>query len=178
MKSEITGVADEKYKARCLKALREMDLPTEGWICERIEDADEPKKVCELCGCAHVRFLHHMCHPTVAYSIAVGCLCDGIMSGDELSAVAREHEARNRAKRKQNFIHGKWTQEYPGSNVTRWKKKLRNGPVCLIRQDSRDRYAVWHMGHWCYRCHGKPITTFTQAASAAFSVNDPKRKTR
>lgn len=177
MKKVCEPVADEKYKARCLKALSELGLPTGGWICEWVEDMDEPKAVCELCGCARVRFLHHMYHPATAYSIAVGCLCDGIMSGDELGAVAREHEARNRAKRRQNFINGKWTQEFTRSHTKCWTKKLRNGPVCLIRQDSSGRYAVWHMGHWCYRCRGKPITTFAQAASAAFTVNDSKRNT-
>lgn len=93
-------VADAIYKARCLKTLQELGLPTEGWICEWIEDNDEPEEVCELCGCSRVRFLHHMRHPRVADTIAVGCLCDGVMSGDELGAVAREREARNRAKRR------------------------------------------------------------------------------
>ncbi|MBR6569296.1 MAG: hypothetical protein IKK75_02470 [Clostridia bacterium] len=177
MKNQNERVADAIYKARCLKTLQELGLPTEGWICEWIEDTDEPEEVCELCGCSRVRFLHHMRHPAVADSIAVGCLCDGIMSGDELSAVAREREARNRAKRRQNFIHGEWKPEFAGPHATRWKKKLRNGPVCLIQQDSSGHYAVWHNNRWCYRCRGKPITTFAQAASALFTVNDPKRNT-
>ena len=113
----------------------------------------------------------------MADSIAVGCLCDGIMSGDELGAVAREREARNRAKRRQNFIHGEWKPEFAGLHAARWKKKLHNGPVCLIQQDSSGHYAVWHNNRWCYRCRGKPITTFAQAASALFTVNDPKRNT-
>ena len=90
-------VSDSIYKSRCLKRLRELGLPTEGWVCEWIEDTDEPEAVCELCGCARVRFLHHMRHPMVGHTIAVGCLCDGIMSGDELGAYEREREARNRA---------------------------------------------------------------------------------
>ena len=101
-------VSDSIYKSRCLKRLRELELPTEGWVCEWIEDTDEPEAVCELCGCARVRFLHHMSHPMVGHTIAVGCLCDGIMSGDELGAYEREREARNRARRRQTFIHGKW----------------------------------------------------------------------
>ena len=101
-------VSDSIYKSRCLKRLRELELPTEGWFCEWIEDTDEPEAVCELCGCARVRFLHHMRHPMVGHTIAVGCLCDGIMSGDELGAYEREREARNRAKRRQTFIHGAW----------------------------------------------------------------------
>lgn len=178
MKNKNEPVADAIYRARCLNTLKGLGLPTDGWICEWIEDADEPEEVCELCGCSRVRFLHHMRHPAVADSIAVGCLCDGIMSGDELGAVAREREARNQAKRKQNFIHGEWRPEFVGVHATRWRKKLRNGPVCLIQQDSNGHYAVWHMGRWCYQCRGKPITTFAQAASALFTVNDPKRSTR
>ena len=105
-------VSDSIYKSRCLKRLRELGLPTEGWVCEWIEDTDEPEAVCELCGCARVRFLHHMRHPMVGHTIAVGCLCDGIMSGDELGAFKREREARNRAKRRQTFIHGKWASSW------------------------------------------------------------------
>ena len=85
-------VSDSIYKSRCLKRLRELGLPTEGWVCEWIEDTDEPEAVCELCGCARVRFLHHMRHPMMGHTIAVGCLCDGIMSGDELGAYERERD--------------------------------------------------------------------------------------
>jgi hypothetical protein len=175
LKSQNKPVADEKYKARCLKRLKELGLPLEGWICEWIEDTEEPEEVCELCGCSCVRFLHHMRHPAVADAIVVGCLCDGVMSGDELGAVEREREARNRAKRRRNFVHGNWTVDYIDSHVTRWKKKIRNGPECLIQQDGSGQYAAWHNNHWCYKCRGKPITTFAQAASALFTVNDPKR---
>ena len=48
-------VSDSIYKSRCLKRLRELGLPTEGWVCEWIEDTDEPEAVCELwrvCPCA------------------------------------------------------------------------------------------------------------------------------
>ncbi len=177
MMSEMNGVADEKYKARCLRALKGLGLPLEGWICDWIEDMEEPDEVCELCGCSRVRFLHHMRHPGVADSIAVGCLCDGIMSGDELGAVEREREARNRAKRRRNFIYGQWAQNCADSNTVCWQKKLRNGPVCRIRKNSDGHYAVWHDGRWCCRCRGKPISTFAQAAGALFTVNDSKRRT-
>ena len=43
-------VSDSIYKSRCLKRLRELGLPTEGWVCEWIEDTEEPEEVCELCG--------------------------------------------------------------------------------------------------------------------------------
>lgn len=168
-------VADAIYKARCLRKLSELHLPTEGWICEWIEDTDEPEAVCELCGCSRVRFLHHMRHPLVHETIAVGCLCDGVMSGDELGAIEREREARNRAKRRQNFIHGHWIVTQRNRYGSRWEKKMRNGPVCIIQQDANGNYSVRHNGRWCYRCKGKPITTFAQAATALFSVNDPKR---
>lgn len=170
-------VADAVYKSRCLKKLKELDLPTEGWICEWVEDTDEPEQVCELCGCSRVRYLHHMRHPLAPYLITVGCLCDGIMSGDELGAYEREREARNRTKRRQSFIHGRWARAWNSSYGTRWIKKMRNGPTCSIRQDTDGQYAVWHNGRWCYRHKGKPITSFAQAASALFTVNDPKRNT-
>ena len=169
-------VSDSIYKSRCLKRLRELGLPTEGWVCEWIEDTEEPEKVCELCGCARVRFLHHMRHPMVGHTIAVGCLCDGIMSGDELGAYEREREARNRARRRQTFIHGKWKPSWQSPHSTRWEKKMRGGPTCVIRQDADGRYAVWHGGRWCYHCRGQEMTTFDQAASALFTANDPKRR--
>ena len=58
--------------------------------------------MCELCGCARVRFLHHMRHRLVGHPIAVGCLCDGIMSGDELGAYEREREARKDVYKRQH----------------------------------------------------------------------------
>ncbi|MFR9259595.1 MAG: hypothetical protein ACLVMH_11960 [Christensenellales bacterium] len=112
----------------------------------------------------------------VGHTIAVGCLCDGIMSGDELGAYEREREARNRAKRRQTFIHGKWTSSWQSPHGTRWEKKMRGGPTCVIRQDADGQYAVWHGGRWCYRCRGQEMTTFEQAASALFTANDPKRR--
>ena len=169
-------VSDSIYKSRCLKRLRELGLPTEGWVCEWIEDTEEPEEVCELCGCARVRFLHHMWHRMVGHTIAVGCLCDGIMSGDEMGAYEREREARNRTKRKQTFIHGKWKPSWQSPHSTRWEKKMRGGPTCVIRQDADGQYAVWHSGRWCYRCRGQEMTTFDQAASALFTANDPKRR--
>lgn len=112
----------------------------------------------------------------VGHTIAVGCLCDGIMSGDELGAYEREREARNRARRRQTFIHGKWAPSWQSPHGTRWEKKMRGGPTCVIRQDADGRYAVWHGGRWCYRCRGQEMTTFEQAASALFTANDPKRR--
>ncbi len=56
-------VVDAAYMARCLRKLKELNLPTEGWICEWIEDMEEPEQVCELCGCARVRFLHYIVCP-------------------------------------------------------------------------------------------------------------------
>lgn len=175
MKNQKERMADTIYKARCLKTLQQLGLPTEGWFCEQIEDGGDPDKTCELCGCSRVRFLHHMRHPGVAGTIAVGCLCDGVMSGDELGAVAREREARNRAKRRQSFVHGRWSQVWGGMNATSWQKKLRNGPLCQIRRDGSGRYAVWHKNRWCYLCRGKPLVSFSQAADALFTVSDPRR---
>ena len=45
MKNKNEPVADAIYRARCLKTLKGLGLPTDGWICEWIEDADEPEEV-------------------------------------------------------------------------------------------------------------------------------------
>lgn len=177
MMNQQLPVADAMYKARCLRKLKELDLPTKDWFCEWVEDTDEPESVCELCGCSRVRFLHYMRHPLAPATIAVGCLCDGVMSGDELGALERERDARNRAKRRENFVHGVWIRTWHSGTSNRWEKKMRNGPLCIIRQDAQGRYFVWHKGRWCGRYKGKPIATFEQAASALFTVNDPKRNT-
>lgn len=169
--------ADSGYEARCIVKLQQLGLPLSGWVCEDVEDTESPEQVCELCGCNRVRFLHHMSHPDVWRELAVGCLCDGIMSGDELAAVERERAARNRAQRRYRFVHGRWSQSRLGYRGTLWEKKIRNGPKCSIRCEADGSYSVWHNGRWCYKCKGKPIASFEQAASALFTVNDPKRRT-
>ena len=167
---------DKRFKARCMKKLRALGLPTHGWYCETVEDTESPDAVFELCGCSRVRYVHQMSHLEVAQTIKVGCLCDAVMSGDELGAVNREREAHNRAKRKQNFIHGQWHYEAIAPGKGCWKKKMRNGPVCRICKNDENHYGVWHKDRWCFKCRGKPMTSFSQAANALFTVNDPKRR--
>lgn len=37
---------------------------------------------CELCDCSQVRFVHVMRHDEYFETVSVGCICAGIMEGD------------------------------------------------------------------------------------------------
>ncbi len=158
---------DEKYQNRCLKKLKELNAPKDGWECARIEEY-ESLITCGLCGCAQVRYLHMMCHAEYAGAIGVGCVCAGIMEGDELAARQRDNEARNRSQRRLRFVskgwkvsHGAYTRKYHGN-------------VYRIMHD-QGQYAVFYKGKWCWKCKGKPMTSFSKAAGAIFHLIEARR---
>lgn len=106
------------------------DVPKSGWItvgvynvdylsheqvaeleaeCETIfADPDDPisrDPICQMCECAHIKFLHKKMHPEFPHPLIVGCTCSGLMSDDmdeareqEKHAKAIERAARGRAK--------------------------------------------------------------------------------
>ena len=167
-------VGNRRFEAGCYKHLKERNLPVDGWYCESVEDKDEAEFTCQLCGYREVRYVHWMQNPSVVESFGVGCCCDATLTGDALGALEREREVRNRTKRLQSFIHGKWKYSTFGDSHF-WERKIRNGPRCKIRQDANHLYAVWYNEHWCYKCRGKLMLSFREAAKAIFTVSDPKR---
>ncbi len=96
----------------CVKKLKEMGLPISGWECVGVEDMRYGKNdgdfaACDLCGTS-VRFLHYMEHTDSGETISVGCVCAGILEGDELAAIRREQNEKNRSMRKSRFLKRKW----------------------------------------------------------------------
>ena len=117
---------DNSFERRCIAALKSMDAPIAGWACGGItdvreDDSDAPLALCELCGCSQVRFVHHMMHPDYPSALDVGCMCAGIMEGDELAAIERERLARNRASRKRNFVLHGWERITPNTYMRIYK---------------------------------------------------------
>lgn len=93
------------YIARCLKTLKELGLPTDGWYCSGVIDYGVDDRTCNLCGCKKVRYQHVMDNPSVICpTLEVGCICAGIMEGDILAAEERERTLKNREKRKRYFF--------------------------------------------------------------------------
>ncbi|XCB30426.1 hypothetical protein RQN30_03205 [Arcanobacterium hippocoleae] len=98
---------DDAYLARCHATLKTWKAPLEGWQCINLIDYSEPNSgltTCELCGCSKVRFIHVMTHHDYFDPVEVGCVCAGVMEGDQLAARERECKARNRAKRRATFL--------------------------------------------------------------------------
>jgi len=115
------------YEARCIKKLKELGAPLEGWECLRTWDSGDAAETCELCGFPTVRYVHEMAHPEYPDKLSVGCLCDGVMTGDELAAKERERQVKNRTKRWENFYkkvkERRWTRVRPGLVQLRYKGK-------------------------------------------------------
>jgi len=106
-------------------------------------------------------------------NIHVGCICAGIMEGNIFAAKERDHEMRNRVKRKHNYLKRRWRQTRNGSHAIRYKKQWvtitpskfeagRFGVIC-------DKGSVWE-----YK--GKKIPDFQIAVNAAFDYIDPPIK--
>lgn len=161
---------DERYKARCLRHLKEWGAPLSGWTCVRVDDTgdydEEPDSECELCGCKHVRYLHVMDHPLYFEPISVGCICAGIMEGDELAAIERDRKMKNRSKRRDAFLQHTWNHRrdtwyrtYHGKRIRIW---LTGG-----------KYVVYVDKQYISRYKGKIITDFLSAVYAAFNLADP-----
>ena len=157
---------DDRYKNRCLKKLKALDAPLQGWLCSTI-DEHEDLTTCNLCGCVNVRYLHEMFHPEYTGVINVGCICAGIIEGDELAAKKRESEARNRTQRRMRFILKNWTETQPGVFTRRYHGD--NYQIKYLDQ----QYAVLYREKWCWKCQGQPMTSFSKAAGAIFHLIDP-----
>ena len=169
---KVKAKADKAYYARCIRQLKEWGAPVTGWRCVDIidvreDDYDAPLSECELCGCAHVRYEHVMDNDLYFEPVTVGCICAGIMEGDILAAEEREHQMRNRSKRKRNFLKHEWRHEWRGL----WHRTYRGREVQI--RESGGRYSVHAGNKATNRYKGKPIMDFYSAIYAAFEIADP-----
>ncbi|MBO5570560.1 MAG: hypothetical protein J6A79_16745 [Clostridia bacterium] len=189
----MVGEVSEAYASRCLKTLKEMGAPLEGWHCSDVEDmqADGNSEMfssCALCGYDSVRFVHHMWHPDYPKTMDVGCICAGVMEGDVLASKERERIVRNRSKRRETFMKHKWKKRLGERTVhTRiyHGQKLKIITVYDPNSDLLSRlketakplqYQVYVDKQRVYTYFGREITDFKVALLAAFEIADTPEK--
>ncbi len=75
------------------------DFPKTDWKCTGITDLGKAEGECQLCGQKHLRYVHHMTHPSYG-DLDVGCTCAGKMEGDVEGAKQREREFKRQQHKK------------------------------------------------------------------------------
>lgn len=83
-------------------------VPHRGWVCESVEDLEEPDATCEMCEVMRIRYVHHMSHPDYPVELTVGCVCAGHMEEDSAAPVERERVLRNTATRRARWLSLRW----------------------------------------------------------------------
>ena len=150
----------------------------EGWYCAYSYDNKEDGgdyTDCELCGYEGVRYVHVMAHRDWPDPIEVGCVCAGVMEGDELAPKERERVMRNRAARKRNFLNRNWRPTRYGGLWLREK----GTPIFINRSGRRFYVKIPHTGgdQVAYLYHGKSILSMEDAIYAAYDLIDPPPNT-
>lgn len=256
---------NEAYISRCVRSLKAMGLPLDGWRCKEVVDVKEEDKdadlaTCSLCGCSKVRYLHIMehpggsgliedsrgligsgdsdgpgdssgtggldnpdnygcadsssesdepdtpgnpacsprssaiyCAPDTVQTLAVGCICAGVMEDDIFGAKERDRQARNRAARRRTFLRKPWETgifdgllfyknsivymdsavgEQDGDNGNTGK----NGGVNAGAEEYSPRYNVFVDDVRITEYKGKPICDPLSAKYAAYDVLDPVKR--
>lgn len=161
------------YESRCLKKLKEMGAPLEGWYCVGMIDEETPTFVCELCGCEKVRYVHIMHHEDFERELYVGCICAGVMEDNILAAKDRDRKMKNRAKRKKHFPNRRWDFMCDGSFFLYY-----NGYRITISTSRNGRYCATCGTRYTWLYHNQPIMDFKSACYAAFDLADPIEEVR
>ncbi len=155
------------YESKCLKKLKELGAPLEEWDCVEMIDGELPTFECELCGYEKVRYIHTMRHVDFERDLRVGCICAGVMEGDELAAKERDRKMKNRAKRRRNFIKKEWEKRRYGLYTLEYKgHRLAIEEVNAKYRCSSDESYTWY-----YK--DKHIRDFLSACYAVFDLVDP-----
>lgn len=90
-------------------------VPKKGWTCIGIDDLEEPKQLCEMCGNAEIRYVHTMEHPNYQGQLQVGCVCAEHMEEDYKRPREREKRLRNSARRRAAWPSRKWRTSKKGN---------------------------------------------------------------
>lgn len=88
----------------------EPGVPHKNWTEICVVDKENEHEYCEMCGKEDIRYVHVMNHKDTGMTKRVGCVCAENMCEDYVMPRKRERWARNKAKRKQNFLK-KWGKE-------------------------------------------------------------------
>ena len=138
-------------------------FPHSGWECVGIEENPE-MQLCECCGKQMIRYVHKMRHPEFT-DIEVGCICAGFLEGN----LERAKERESYLRRKEKFIHGRWTEENKARQLKCYKR--RGARIYYLGGD----YGVWYNDRICWKFHGHSMRSFDEAAEAAFEVYECSR---
>lgn len=163
------------YSQRCIARLEELGAPTNGWICEDVEDLGSAEFTCELCGYDPIRYIHTMVHPQWNGKFRVGCVCDGTMSGNMLAAEQRDKAARLKSSRKAAFLKKQWAEHPAGFMVLPKTRKTITAEKDSFR--GREFYKVTVGGEPYQWWENKRIETLEAAKAVAFEVLEYERKT-
>lgn len=96
----------------------EPGFPHTGWEEQGVTDNGDCDFLCEACERQHIRWVHHLRHPSLNEEICVGCVCAGYLTGDDAAARQREAAAQA-AARKRTAWAKRWTQQQDGSWIHR-----------------------------------------------------------
>ena len=175
------------YYSRCIRTLKGLGLPLDGWFCAEVidvkeEDKNAPLGSCEACGCQSVRYIHIMKHSDTLQVLSVGCICAGEMENDELGARERERQMKNRAARRRTFIRKPWESGMFDGLLFHKKTPVVLTAVCAEDQAHQasaedqahqTRYTVLIDDRYISEYKGQPILDPLTAKYAAFDVLDP-----
>lgn len=158
---------ENRYYKRCIKMLKDLNAPIDGWECVDMTDRGFADFICELCGYNAVRYVHRMRHKDYFDDLEVGCICAGVMEGNILAAKERDRKFRNRVKRRSNFPRRKWKKTLDGNYYLKYR-----GETVFINHNG-NYYNCVCGNKRVYIYKGKGINNFISACYAAFDLVDP-----
>jgi hypothetical protein len=139
-----------------------------------VEDFGSGDFTCELCGYDPIRYVHTMVHPNWQGAFRVGCVCDGTMSGDMLTAKQKDKAARLKSVRKSIFLKKQWVEHPAGHmllntrrRITAEKSSFRGREFYEVTVGD-ERYQWWN---------NRRVETLTDAKLLAFEVLEYERET-
>ena len=117
-------------------------------------------------------------HPDIGDTLAVGCICAGILEGDELAAVQREKRLKNRQLRKMRFMKKKWRPFDGDSSIMtcRHQEKFIAINSIYAKEGYRGEIVGYELlvdGEKVRPNDGEYYSSFETAVDAAFEKADP-----
>lgn len=145
------------------------DIPHSGWQCTGITDLGAPNGLCKMCGKQIIRYVHHMRHPSVSFSVGAGCVCAGRMEGDTERAVKRESDFKNREARRKTFMARTRKRSKNGNEYIRYKNEI----FTILP----DKFRQGHFKAAYNGCFTASCRTPEEALSAAFDMIEKPENT-
>ncbi|EFA2750449.1 hypothetical protein DEL18_000661 [Escherichia coli] len=83
-------------------------VPRKGWVNVGVEDLEESRKICDMCGKTEIRYVHIMSHENYPDYLEVGCICAGHLENDYDSPRKRESEIKSRSAKRKRWCNLPW----------------------------------------------------------------------